>query len=162
MSATQRHESGARERRCSRCDAPIRAGSQRCWLCGAAVDRNETKPAAASASVYPSSAAERRGQFSLASLMMLVTLVCVALGVSTIAMGIGIPLGLILLVVWLPTAIWALPRKARPKASTVLGTIGAVMLTIGVVAVVAAVAVLILVFSFLSAILELCAALAGA
>jgi hypothetical protein len=48
--------------------------------------------------------AEPVGTYSLASLMMFVALTAVVLGVSTIALGIGIPLGVVLLVVWLRTA----------------------------------------------------------
>jgi hypothetical protein len=93
---------------------------------------------------------------------MFVTLVCVLLGVSTIAVGIGIPLGLILLAVWVPTALWTFVPRARPKASTILASLGTVMLTIGIVAVVAAATVVIAVFSVLSAILEACGFLPGA
>ena len=61
-------------------------------------------------------AAVPAGGFSLASLMMFVTLVSVVLGVSTIAPGIGIPLGLIVLVVWLRTAAVARRRHQDRKS----------------------------------------------
>ena len=56
--------------------------------------------------------------YSLASLLMFVTLASVVLGVSTIAPGIGIPLGIILLVVWLRTAAVARRRRQRGLAVT--------------------------------------------
>jgi hypothetical protein len=89
---------------CPRCGGGWRAGATRCWLCGA-----EVQPVAADSAATPPAAgqagpAERLGTFSLASLMMFVALTAVVLGVSTIALGIGIPLGVVLLVVWLRTA----------------------------------------------------------
>jgi hypothetical protein len=65
-----------------------------------------------------SSPGETVGGFSLASLMMFVTLLCVVLGMSTIAPGVGIPLGIMLLVVWLRTAAVARRRAARGLAIT--------------------------------------------
>ena len=112
MNATQRHESGIGELNCARCGAVMRADAARCWLCGAAVDRHATK---ATSSV---DRVETAGGFSLASLMMFVTLLCVVLGVSTIAPGIGIPFGIIMLVAWLRTAAVARRRAAHGFAVT--------------------------------------------
>jgi hypothetical protein len=60
------------------------------------------------------------GSYSLASLMMFVTLLCVVLGVSTIAPGIGIPLGIVFIVVWLRTTAVTRQRAARGLAVTPL------------------------------------------
>jgi hypothetical protein len=49
--------------------------------------------------------AEPLGSFSLASLMMFVTLASVVLGVSTIAPGVGIPLGILALLATVRTAV---------------------------------------------------------
>jgi len=51
--------------------------------------------------------------FSLASLMMFVTLISVVLGLSTIAPGAGIPLGILLFIAWARTA-----TTLRLRAST--------------------------------------------
>jgi hypothetical protein len=113
MNATQRHESGAGERHCARCGAVGRPDAARCWLCGAAFDSKDTTTATAAVErgVTP-------GGFSLASLMMFVTLLCVVLGVSTIAPGIGIPFGIIMLVAWLRTAAVARRKAAHGVAVT--------------------------------------------
>lgn len=47
---------------------------------------------------------ERVGSFSLASLMMFTTLLCVIFGVSSLWPGVGIPLGVVLLLVWIRTS----------------------------------------------------------
>jgi hypothetical protein len=112
MNATLRHESGVGELHCARCGAVTRPDAARCWLCGAAIDTHATK---ATASVERG---ETAGGFSLASLMMFVTLLCVVLGVSTIAPGIGIPFGIIMLVAWLRTAAVARRRAAHGFAVT--------------------------------------------
>ena len=92
----------------------VAPGATRCWLCEGvaepvAID-DAAAPPAASQVVPP----ERVGSYSLASLLMFITLVSVVLGVSTIALGIGIPLGVVLLVVWLRTAA-VLHYRPRPR-----------------------------------------------
>ena len=71
--------------RCPRCDAVLRVGAERCWLCEA-----EMQPVAADGAEVPPAAShaappERVGTYSLASLMMFVTLVAVVCGTFTIA-----------------------------------------------------------------------------
>jgi hypothetical protein len=107
MVVAARDESGAGQLRCAQCGAARRPDAARCWLCGAAIDSKDATRAAASVE------GETAGRFSLASLMMFVTLLCVVLGVSTIAPGVGIPLGIVLLIVWLRTAAVARQRAAR-------------------------------------------------
>jgi fucose permease len=53
------------------------------------------------------------GGYSLASLLMFVTLASVVFGVSSLAPGIGVPLGMVALLVWLRTAAVARHRQAR-------------------------------------------------
>jgi hypothetical protein len=50
--------------------------------------------------------------------MMFVTLAAVVMGVSSIAPGVGIPLGIVLLVVWLRTTAVAKRRRALGHAVT--------------------------------------------
>jgi hypothetical protein len=92
------------QQRCPRCAAVLRVGARQCWLCHAGVVPSAT-PDSAPPPRSPSVRArpERLGGYSLASLMMFVTLVCVILGVSSLWLGVGIPLGIVLLVVWLRT-----------------------------------------------------------
>jgi len=116
-------------------------GAVYCWLCGERVQSTENDAAAAAAPVVAASFAQAPKRFFLASLLIFVTVVCVALGVTTIAPGIGIPLGLILLIVWLPAGIMALPRQSRPKASTALTSSGVVMLAIFAIVGIAALAI---------------------
>jgi hypothetical protein len=63
-------------------------------------------------------AAESTAGFSLASLMLFITLLCVVLGVSTIAPGVGVPLGVILLVVWVRTVNVSQQRRGHGKPMT--------------------------------------------
>jgi hypothetical protein len=99
---------------CPRCHALQRTDARQCWLCGASVS---AAPAIAGAGTVPLAnqhvPIESVSGFSLASLMMFVTLVSVVLGLSTIVPGVGIPLGLILLVVWMRTAAVAGRRRQR-------------------------------------------------
>jgi hypothetical protein len=53
--------------------------------------------------VRESAITQAGGGFSLASLMMFVTLICVVLGVFTIAPGLGVPLAIVAFVTWLRT-----------------------------------------------------------
>jgi hypothetical protein len=100
---------------CPQCCAELQLGVQRCWLCGA--QGEALKSAATVAESAPGTilhtSLDPAGSYSLASLMMFVTLACVVLGVSTLAPGIGIPLGMVMLTVWLRTAAVARRRQAR-------------------------------------------------
>jgi hypothetical protein len=58
--------------------------------------------------------------FSLASLMMFVTLISVVLGLSTIAPGAGIPLGILLFIAWARTAT---TLRARASSAAPLTTV---------------------------------------
>lgn len=118
MTSNSTKLSDTREKQCSRCGASLPADAPLCWLCFAPMERKPGDSRDAQ-SVLKSQPADSMLQehtasgFSLASLMMFVTLLCVVLGVSTIAPGIGIPLGIVLLVVWLRTAAVARRRMAR-------------------------------------------------
>jgi hypothetical protein len=105
------------ERHCPWCGALVPSKAATCWLCHEPL----SSPAgsgegwvsrSAIAPLQPSSG------FSLASLMMFVTLLCVVLGVSTIAPGLGIPFGIVMLVAWLRTAAVARRRAAHGFAVT--------------------------------------------
>jgi hypothetical protein len=82
---------------CHVCKAELQIGQDRCWLCGAARGSGSdatpsTQHAAASFSTNSPPV-----RFSLATLMMFMTLVAIVCGVYSIAPGIGIIMGLALL-----------------------------------------------------------------
>jgi hypothetical protein len=128
---------------CVRCGATLPAEATNCWLCYApvATQRHEREgtQAARPRPTRIASTTESSSGFSLASLMMFVTLLCVVLGVSTIAPGIGIPLGIVFIVVWLRTVAVARHRQQSglevtrsEKLQLFLGSFGAALALIAV------------------------------
>jgi hypothetical protein len=115
MSASGLNDSLTIDRLCPHCHAGLRADAVRCWLCGANVRADgETKAAITPlATSRPDVIAEQLGGFSLASLMMFVTLVCVVLGVTSLWPGIGIPMGVVFFVAWLRTTAATHQRAAH-------------------------------------------------
>jgi hypothetical protein len=98
---------------CHACHAQLKIGDDRCWLCGAAVTTEVaaaavTEPVAA----RPPSIGSPVASFSMATLMMFVTLVAVVCGVFSIAPGVGAALALVLLPVLAHTAIAARREEA--------------------------------------------------
>jgi hypothetical protein len=123
MSGNTPQPSKPREVQCIRCGAAVPAGLPLCWLCYAPVERNAGDSRVAQTVARTKVAdsthlGETASGFSLASLMMFVTLVCVVFGVSTIAPGVGVPLGIALLIVWIRTAAVARLRAQRGLALT--------------------------------------------
>jgi hypothetical protein len=105
------------ERHCPWCGAVVPSKAATCWLCHEPL----SSPAESAARVATTRAippVSPSSGYSLASLMMFVTLLCVVLGVTTIAPGIGIPFGIIMLVAWLRTAAVARRRAAHGVAVT--------------------------------------------
>lgn len=93
--------------KCARCGASIHPAANVCWLCFAPVSPSQDRPPQQSPALPPT------GSFSLASLMMFVTLAAVILGVFTLWPGIGVPLGVLSLVVWARTAMIVQQRAAK-------------------------------------------------
>jgi hypothetical protein len=110
----------ASARQCPACGAELLARATRCWLCRAdltpAVDG--AGQSSAPAAPPPTAPRARGGGFSLASLMLFITLAAVVMGVSSLASGIGIPMGIVLLVVWLRTTAVVKFRVAHGKTVT--------------------------------------------
>ena len=104
--------------RCPFCHAVLLPGASRCWLCEAEVQRAAAHDAAAPLAASRAVPVERLGTYSLASLMMFVTLVAIILGISTISFGVGIPLGVMLLVAWWRTAAVSRRRATIGKSLT--------------------------------------------
>lgn len=105
---------------CARCGATWLPGAEKCWLCHAPATFAEARVSneVATAKPAPLDARATAGSFSLASLMMAMTLVSVVFGISTFAPGVGIPLGVVLLVVWLKTAERAGKRRQLGQSVT--------------------------------------------
>src|SRR3954452_3052340 len=109
--------------RCKRCAAPLRAGVTKCWLCHANVSPDGSITGGTPVKVgMEFESGSRIGQgFSLSSLLMFVTLVCVVFGVFSIAPGLGIPLGVIALIAWARTvSILRAEKDGTDGASMVL------------------------------------------
>ena len=83
---------------CMKCGATLHPAASICWLCFApATETKRRAGGAASRSLEP---IPETGRFSLASLLMFMTLACVILGVFTKWPGLGVPLAILSLVVW--------------------------------------------------------------
>ena len=96
---------------CPECDALVGAGVQKCWLCGAAlVEVNDVVMAEVVLPRLPRHEASRFS-YSLGLLMTVVTLVCVCLGVFSIAPGLGIVFAIIVTPAFIRTAIGAARRE---------------------------------------------------
>jgi hypothetical protein len=100
---------------CPECGAAGHAGASRCWLCGGEVGRAST--AATSKVDQRHAVSAQPFGFSLASLMLFVALLAVVVGVWSIAPGIGIPLGILLLAAWTRTV--AVVERRAAKSSDV-------------------------------------------
>jgi len=120
---------GSQFQLCGECQATRRPDTEYCWLCGAALE-----PIVADAA-QPSVGSEQRAacQFSLASLMLIVTLFAVLLGVFRMAFGLGIVLAILVTPALVRTCMIAArsraggrPMSAGRKVSFFAGTLGLV------------------------------------
>jgi hypothetical protein len=101
---------------CLRCGAELRSGADYCWLCG--VDTREASIQQQQPALpHGEAAAAPASGFSLASLMMFMTLVSVTLGMIALAPGIGVPLAVIAFFTWLRT-VAVVRRRATKGAAT--------------------------------------------
>ena len=108
------------ESTCPRCGAPVSAELKVCWICfsplGGKLPQGALQQPVAAKGYKESSAAS--GGFSLASLMMLVTLVAVVLGMFTISPGFGMPLAIVAAITWVRTVSVVKYRSATGKPAT--------------------------------------------
>src|SRR3954452_810085 len=139
MSASRLNDPLIIDRLCPHCHAGLRADAVQCWLCGADLraDGETTAATTPFARPRPDIVAEQLGGFSLASLMMFMTLVCVVLGVTSLWPGIGIPMGVVFFVAWLRTtaathqrAAHGLPASSGKKIQLFLESFG---VTVGLI-----------------------------
>ncbi len=119
------------ERACPECGAsPMKGGH--CWLCGKALE-----PAATAAAEPPARPEHRSAfQFSLASLMLFVTLCAVVLGAFSIAPIIGIGLAVLSTPALVWTAVSATRRRARGEPMSPGQKVGAFAAALGIVLVI--------------------------
>ena len=121
------------ERICPECGAVLPPGTERCWLC-----RSGTQPAVTE-SASPSAPAERRApiQFSLASLMLLITLWAVVLGVFSISPGVGIGLMILATPAVIRTVILASRGRTGGRPMPVGAKVWVFTGTLGLLAIIA-------------------------
>jgi hypothetical protein len=105
---------------CHACQARLHPGAEKCWLCGALVTADAGDSVAnVSAALPPTTAPRPATSFSLATLMLFVTLVAIVCGVFYLAPGLGAIMGLVLLPVMTHTVISV--RRVESLGAT-LGT----------------------------------------
>jgi hypothetical protein len=100
---------------CPKCGAALSEGATSCWLCLAPLTGQEALPATI---IPPAPQAENTASYSLSSLLMLVTLVCVLLGLFTFAPGLGMLIGFVGFVAWLSTVVKVQKRRAKNQEVT--------------------------------------------
>lgn len=98
---------------CPACGAYVEPAWTKCWLCGTQLGAESGSATSPAPSLQAPSIPA--GGYSLASLMLFVTLLAVVLGVCSFAPGIGIPLGIVVLVVWLRTTAVVKYRQAHGR-----------------------------------------------
>jgi hypothetical protein len=99
--------------KCPTCGVSLQSTSTRCWLCGADISLTEHGEDRFSGPGLAAPTPELAQNFSLASLMMFVTLFAVMLGTITIAPGVGIPLAIVAFFAWLNTVAAVRRRAAK-------------------------------------------------
>ena len=123
---------------CPECGALVSEGIQKCWLCGQDLGRaaSQTDRDVSSTISTISRARPIAPQFGLASMMLTVTLICVCLGVGSIAPGLGIFFAIIVTPAFIRTAIGAARRKVEGRPMDVGQKILAFGGSVGVVTVI--------------------------
>jgi hypothetical protein len=160
MSGPDRGVSGANcQPTCAVCGAELFPHANVCWLCYAPVESTEARNLAR-AIVQPEQ--EHVGTFSLSTLMIFVTQVCVLLGVWTLWPGLGIVLAAVLLAIWLVTATRALPYGNRVAARDALfSSTMALILLVAIAGVIGCIAFVTVITAFLAAFTEACSRFPG-
>jgi hypothetical protein len=92
---------------CHDCKAQLQIGDEQCWLCGAKVTSVPGAATVRKSAVARPTPGGPVASFSMATLMMFVTLVAIVCGLFSIAPGVGVALALVLLPVLAHTAIAA-------------------------------------------------------
>ncbi|MBC8870045.1 MAG: hypothetical protein H8E44_11540 [Planctomycetes bacterium] len=116
-------------RTCPECGATLRSEASRCWLCAKTI---ETSTATAAQPLCPAEQFAAR-QFSLSSLMLIITLLAVVLGVARLSPGIGVGLAIVATPALVRTCITSVRRKTRGQPMTPLEKVGVFAATLGAV-----------------------------
>jgi len=101
-------------RRCPQCGVEVRDDATSCWLCFTRFAPDTELPLV----LEPAAPQEPAGGYSLSSLLMFVTLVCVILGVMTIARGLGFVLAFVAFIAWLRTVVAVKKRASAHQEVT--------------------------------------------
>jgi hypothetical protein len=119
---------------CPDCGASLPGEANYCWLCGKALQEGGAGAAGSAGPV------ERRAayQFSLSSLLLIITLVAVLLGVFRIAPGVALALAFLTAPALVKTCIAVARRKARGQRVAPLAKLGIFAGSLGIVIVVVA------------------------
>jgi len=140
-----------KERRCPGCGALIPPEAKKCWLCHGRPD--DAEEASGSTFVPPDPVAatgelpvvqseyQARFQFSLGSMMLLVTLTAVILGVFATVPGLGVALAILAAPALIRTAVLASRRQSTGHPMEVQAKLSVFIGTLALVAVIVAAAV---------------------
>ena len=160
MSEPARDSSEAkRQPNCALCGAELFPHANICWLCYAPV--STTAPRNLPRSIVPPKH-KQTGTFSLASLMIFMTQICILLGVGTLWPGLGIVLATVLLAIWLVTAFHALPHGTRiATRDSLLSSTTALLLLIAIAGVIGCIAFVTVIATFFAAFSEACSQFPG-
>ena len=109
---------------CSECGAPLKSGELQCWLCRAKHADQLAQAQNPYASPAPIDAVNINYQFSLASLLLILTLVAVALGALFVMPGVGT----LLIVMSVPALVRTFVAGRRRRESGQPPTVGAKIL----------------------------------
>jgi hypothetical protein len=104
--------------KCPKCHATRRQGDARCWLCGDAIPSGDVVFAAVDENPYASPVAvenENLHGFSLGTMLLFVTLVCVVAGLFSIAPGLGVLAAIAVFIPFVRTALLVKARAARGR-----------------------------------------------
>ena len=145
---------------CQQCGAPLISGKLVCWLCLSPTARQIGGPTNSVRSAAP---ARRRSatQFTLASLMLIVTLTAVLMGIWRMYPGVGIALSVFALPALVRTWVVSLRTEEPGESSSTWDRIRVFLLSMAGFAVVIPVAGMVLVMACLVALFVVCTTQTG-
>ena len=135
-------------RHCSDCGAPLKPGQTQCWLCRSAV--LATAPADARPATEVSAGTRAGCQFSLASLMLFMTLVAIICGIISMNPGVGAVLAFLSLPALVRTCTVAARMRTGGQPVSAVGKVGLFLLNLAMVAIVIAAAGAAFYFTFMA------------
>jgi hypothetical protein len=130
---------------CPECGAGRIPGQVQCWLC-----HGDLSPTASVARAALPAESPAGCQYSLASLLLLMTLAAILLSITSMNPGLGIFLAVLMVPACLRTAIVATLRRSRGKPMSLLAKVGTFSMTLGMAIIVMVVAGATFVVTFLA------------